>query len=76
MSTNKPKTNSPSVVATKIYWITDGTNKAYHYRDTIEILGGYFVKEHSAWCIDNPSEQVMDIIKTHGMTTQFRKYKG
>lgn len=59
----------------KVYWILDGDEKAYFKRDIIKLVNGYFVREHSAWCIDNPSPDVIDHLKKHGLVTQFRRFQ-
>jgi len=59
----------------KVYWILDGEEKTFMKRDTIKKLGGYFVPDHKAWCIDNPKPETIDFLKVMGLTVQFRRFQ-
>lgn len=63
------------VVSVKCFWILDGSEKTFFKREIIKSCKGYFVREHNAWCIDNPSEKAVELIRSNGMVLQFRKYK-
>jgi len=76
METNLVTNSVNPVPATRVYWILDNHEKAYFKRDVLKTIGAYFVREHSSWCIDNPSEKVRELVKLNGLILQFRKYKG
>lgn len=72
-----PNLNQIAPTTVKCFWVLDATEKAYFKREQIKGCGGYFVREHSAWCIDNPSENARNFLtETCGLVLQFRKYKG
>lgn len=75
MKTNLVTNPATMMLASRCYWILDGSQKAFIRRDVIKALGGYFVREHESWCIDNPDEKARDLIKNNGLILQFRKYK-
>ena len=62
------------ITPSKTYWIIDGTSKSYDLREEIKAWGGYWVKEHKSWCIDEPCENAMRVLKAAGLILQFRKY--
>jgi len=58
----------------KCFWILDGDNKAFHKREEIKALSGYFDGDHKAWCINSPGPEVVNIIKNNGLVLQFRRF--
>ena len=63
------------VTPIKTYWILDGDSKAYDMREEIKAWAGYFVREHKAWCIDDPCELSRKALTSLGLILQFRRYK-
>lgn len=62
------------VTPSRTYWVLDGTSKSYDLKEEIKSWGGYWVKEHKAWCIDNPDETAIRVLKSAGLQVQFRRY--
>lgn len=70
------QTNPSPSTPVKCYWVLDGTSKAYVLREEIKRQGGYFVNDHKAWAINNPSEQAINVLRCSGLIVQFRKFMG
>lgn len=72
---SKSTITSHAILAVKVYWILDGREKVYFQRDVVKKMKGYFVREHNSWCIDNPTPEQLETLRSSGLVIQFRKYK-
>lgn len=69
-------TPAQSKPVVKCFWVLDGTSKTFVLRQEIKNQGGYYLADHKAWCIDNPDERTINVLKSSGLVIQFRKWKG
>lgn len=63
----KKVNNSPF---SKTYFIMDGSEKTFDFKEEIKMKGGRWDKDFRCWCIEDPLEETLSLFKTLGLKVQ------
>ena len=54
----------------KTYFVMDGSEKTFDFKEEIRLKGGRWDKDFRCWCIEDPLEETLSLFKTLGLKVQ------